>query len=160
VKLRSGSAANKGTVGTAAVKNLAPRTPLRTPLAKPGDAVEIAAFRNAQREGQNKVDDFIAAIKSKDPEPINEAAMRIQGDNRAIANLNGRNNFIKRQFNATMQNSYDKVDKRVMERLAQQYNLRPDQIRVVSAANVNADRALTNVRVGYDRDITFRINNF
>ena len=127
------------------------------PVARPSDASNIAAFRNAQIAGKNKVDSFIDAIKSKDPARIKEATLRIQGDNQAIANLNDRNNFIKNQFNRQMQDIYRNVDQRTIERLARDYNVRPDQIRVVSATNPN--RSLTNVKVGFDRDITYKIGN-
>ncbi|NLJ30396.1 MAG: hypothetical protein GX424_02130 [Clostridiales bacterium] len=125
------------------------------PVAKPGDSAAIAAFRQAQREGGDKVDDFIAALKSRNPEKINRAALRVQGDNQAIANINRRSNFIKNRFNTTMQNNYSAVDRRVMERLSREYKVDPEQIRVVSATNPN--KSLTNVKVGYDRDITFRV---
>jgi hypothetical protein len=56
-----------------------------------------------------------------------------------------------------MQDIYRNVDQRTIERLARDYNVRPDQIRVVSATNPN--RSLTNVKVGFDRDITYKIGN-
>ncbi|HBR08685.1 MAG TPA: hypothetical protein DD735_07305, partial [Clostridiales bacterium] len=82
----AGTAAKTGAPGAAAAK-----TALRSaPVAKPGDARAIEAFKAAQREGQGKVDDFISAIKSKDPKRIQKAAMEVQGDNQAIANINKR----------------------------------------------------------------------
>lgn len=140
-----------GKTGASAAKN-AVRS---TPVAKPGDAKAIEAFKIAQREGQNKVDDFISAIKSRDLSRIQKAAMEVQGDNQAIANINKRNNFIKNQFNRTMQQNYTEVDRRVIERLAKERGVSPGEIRVVSATNPN--RSLTNVKVGYDRDITYRV---
>jgi len=124
-------------------------------VARAADAKNAAAFRNAQRAGVNKVNSFIDALKSKDPTRIRDAALRIQGDNQAIANINSRNNFIKNQFNNQMQQIYRNTDQRVIQRLAQEYGVRPDQIKVVSATNPN--RSLTNVKVGFDRDITYRI---
>lgn len=129
----------------------------RLPIARPGDAREIAAFRNMQRQGANKVDTFINALKSKDPARIKQAALQVQGDPQAIANINGRNNFVKNQFNKQMQQVYRQTDQRVIERIAKEYGVSPDQVKVVSATNPN--RSLTNVKVGFDRDITFRVGN-
>lgn len=122
---------------------------------KPGDAAAIKAFRAAQKEGQDKVDDFIAALKSRDPKRINAAALNVQSDNQAIANINNRSNFVKNQFNKFIKDNYDEVDKRVIERLAGEKGVNPKDIKVVSATNPN--KSLKNIKVGDDRDITVRI---
>lgn len=129
----------------------------KTSVVKPGDAKAMKAFRKAQMEGKSKVDNYISALKSKDPQRIKKAAMSIQGDNQAIANINGRNNFIKNQFNRTMKQNYNKVDERVIKKLAKEYGVDSNKIKVVSATNPN--KSLINVKVGYDRDITFRVGN-
>ncbi len=142
----------KGGKTAAAIKSTAPRS---LPVARPGDAQQIATFNKMKRAGANKVDDFISALKSKDPARIKQATLRVQGDPQAIANINGRNNFVKNQFNNQVQQVYRQTDRRVVERIAREYNVRPDQVRVVSATNPN--RNLTNVKVGFDRDITYRV---
>lgn len=126
-------------------------------VVRAGDEAAIQVYKEAQRQGQKKVDDYIDALKSRDPSRIQKAVLEVQADNQAFANLNTRNNFVKNQFNKTMQCNYDKVDRRVIGRLAKERGVNSGDIKVVSATNPN--RSLTRVKVGDDRDITFRVND-
>ncbi len=110
------------------------------------------SWGEAKKQGRSKVDAYEKAMKSGDPEQIRKAALDVQGDKQALWEINRRGDHLKRGMNKQMGTIYDEADKATMERLAKKYGIDPKDIEVYAPTN-----PAKNVKVGADRDITYRM---
>lgn len=81
-----------------------------------------AAAEEVRKQAKGKVDDYITALKSRDPERIQKAVIEVKGDRQAITLLNKETNFVKKKFNDEMSKVYGEVDEAVKKRVAELYN--------------------------------------
>lgn len=120
---------------------------------KPANASQRRqSWAEARKQGCRKVDEFEKALKSGDPEQVRKAALDVQGDKQALWEINRRGNDVKGGMNREMSAVYSQSDKATIERLARKYGVNPDDIEVFNPTNPTK-----SVKVGADRDITYRM---
>ena len=153
----------------------------------PDYAAREAAANEVRRQAAEKVKDYIAAVKTRDPDLIRKTVIELKGDGQAISLLNKESNFVKNKFNQEIRQVYSEVDEEVKKRVAEQYNRKiaaagkdhrfvPNQAHGLAETTVTAEAARageavrpedvtifsasnpsSNVKVGRDRDYTIRI---
>lgn len=120
---------------------------------KPANASQRRqSWAEAKKQGCRKVDEFEKALKSGDPEQVRKAALDVQGDKQALWEINRRGNDVKGGMNREMSAVYSQSDKATIDRLARKYGVNPNDIEVYNPTNPTK-----SVKVGADRDITYRM---
>lgn len=140
---------------------------------------EHAAFEVTVKRATKKVDDYVVAMKSKDPRRIKKAVMEIQADQMSIVELNKRNPYVINHFNKNLHDIYGQTRKELKEGLAEHVNkqiaasgqpgkFRPNKAHHVPAKEVKAIQpddvtiyGATNPsskpKAGLDQDMTARV---
>ncbi len=125
-------------------------------LEQAGDhARRQAAWDDAVRGATDKVDEFESALLGGDRDRVRKAMIDIQNDKLALQEINARGNNLKRLYKEGWQEVYDKTDDLVRAEIARRYGVDPSQVRLVTPTNPPPPGAA--VKVGADRDVTYRI---
>ena len=113
------------------------------------------AYIEHLQQAKLKVLDFKSALRSKNPRLIERAVMRIQADPQAVSYMNQhlKKGFIK-QYNHIIQRQKMRTIKRIKQKVAKKYNVRPEDVEVVEFTNPSQ-----TVKAGHDWDLTIRVKN-
>ncbi|WP_296824170.1 hypothetical protein, partial [Sulfurovum sp.] len=116
-------------------------------------------YLQATEEAKLKVENFKKAIKSRNPERIKRATLKIQADPAAIKELNKENNFVKKKFVDTTDRIQAKTIENIKENYAKQYNkehpeakISPKDVKVKKFTNPSSE-----IKAGHDWDVTVTV---